>query len=241
MGKIMVNGENYSGSEVVANPTLEGGEATLNSIQIDSIKYVVDGGGSSENKIPYLKSSGAQYIDTGIAAKGSISICAEFFIDLDQYNPSESWSTVYCGQDGNENNSIAYAYNQSSGGNSLQYGNNHNEPNYPIIPVLIHMAGVVKGKTFIDNNIRSYGVNSFSSNHNIVLFAANAGGSIVGNSKYCLVACKIWDGDALVRDFIPTTKNDVPCLLDRVNNTYYYNQGSGTDFTYGERTMSVFI
>ncbi len=41
----MVNGENYSGSEVVANPTLEGGEATLNSLEIDAIKYALGGGG----------------------------------------------------------------------------------------------------------------------------------------------------------------------------------------------------
>lgn len=227
------------GTTVIANPS---GEATadLTKIQIGNTIYDIEGGGgSSENKIPYLKSSGAQYIDTGIVAKGSISICTEFFIDLDQYDPSESWATVYCGQDGNESNSIAYAYNQSTGTNSLQYGNNHNEPEYQIVPEVIHKAGVVKGKTFIDNNIRSYGVTSFSSNYNIALFAANAGGSIVGNSKYCLVSCKIWDGNTLVRDFIPTTDNNVPCLLDRVNNTYYYNQGSGADFTYGERTISL--
>lgn len=45
MGKIMVNGESYSGSEVVANPTLAGTEANLIGIEVDGTKYAVSGGG----------------------------------------------------------------------------------------------------------------------------------------------------------------------------------------------------
>lgn len=44
--------------------------------------------------------------------------------------------------------------------------------------------------------------------------------------------CKIWQDDILVRDFIPITYNDVPCLYDAANNKYYYNQGNG-QFLYG--------
>lgn len=63
MGKIMVNGENYSGTEVVANPTLEGGEATLNSLEIDAVKYALGGGGggSLEIKKIFDNVSGTSY------------------------------------------------------------------------------------------------------------------------------------------------------------------------------------
>lgn len=45
MGKIMVNGENYTGSEVVANPTLAGTEPNLTGLEVDGTKYAVSGGG----------------------------------------------------------------------------------------------------------------------------------------------------------------------------------------------------
>lgn len=45
MGRIMVNGENYSGSEVVANPTLAGTESNLTGLEVDGTKYAVSGGG----------------------------------------------------------------------------------------------------------------------------------------------------------------------------------------------------
>lgn len=45
--------------------------------------------------------------------------------------------------------------------------------------------------------------------------------------------CKIYEGDTLVRDFIPVlslenSHENEPCLYDQVENKFYYNQGSGT-------------
>lgn len=51
MGKIMVNGENYSGSEVVANPTLAGTEPSLTGLEVDGTKYAVSGGGGGGGSI----------------------------------------------------------------------------------------------------------------------------------------------------------------------------------------------
>ena len=50
MGRIMVNGENFSGSEVVANPTLAGTETNLTGLEVDGTKYAVSGGGGGFNK-----------------------------------------------------------------------------------------------------------------------------------------------------------------------------------------------
>lgn len=59
MGKIFVNGESYSGSDVVANPTLEGGEPTLNSLEIDAIKYALGGGGGGGVEIKQILDNSA--------------------------------------------------------------------------------------------------------------------------------------------------------------------------------------
>ena len=46
---------------------------------------------------------------------------------------------------------------------------------------------------------------------------------------------KIWEGDSLVRDFVPVVKNDgVIALLDRVSGTLYDNMKSGEGLTYTE-------
>lgn len=44
---------------------------------------------------------------------------------------------------------------------------------------------------------------------------------------------KIYDNDILVRDFIPVLDyNKIPCMYDKVENKFYYNQGTG-DFIAG--------
>lgn len=50
---------------------------------------------------------------------------------------------------------------------------------------------------------------------------------------YKLYGFKIYENDELVHNYIPVLdENNVPCLYDKVSNTYFYNQGSGT-FLYG--------
>lgn len=48
-----------------------------------------------------------------------------------------------------------------------------------------------------------------------------------------LKSFKIYDNNDLVRDFIPVLDNNgIACLFDKVENKYYYNQGTG-EFLYG--------
>lgn len=59
-----------------------------------------------------------------------------------------------------------------------------------------------------------------------------------GNNKFCssgkLYKCKLSQNGSVVRDFIPSLdKDDKPCLYDKVEKKYYYNQGTG-EFLYGE-------
>ena len=52
-------------------------------------------------------------------------------------------------------------------------------------------------------------------------------------AKIKLYSCKIWNDNILVRDFIPVlNKAGVPCLYDKVEEKFYYNQGEG-EFLYG--------
>ena len=61
------------------------------------------------------------------------------------------------------------------------------------------------------------------------LFSANGGyGSFAK-----LYGCQIYDNDELVRDYIPVLdQNKVPCLYDKVENKFYYDQGNKEEFKY---------
>jgi len=68
----------------------------------------------------------------------------------------------------------------------------------------------------------------FTCPHNIVIFADNDNGSVNEFSKIRFFGCKLYNKNVLIRDFIPALdENDVACVYDRVEQKYYYNQGSG--------------
>ena len=52
-------------------------------------------------------------------------------------------------------------------------------------------------------------------------------------SKIKIKYFQIYDNDTLVRDFVPVLdKDDIPCMYDKVERKFYYNQGTG-DFIAG--------
>ena len=85
------------------------------------------------------------------------------------------------------------------------------------------------------NLIKSYNTATFSSKHSMFLFGLNQNGTVeyrkfIGRLYYC----KIYNGDTLVRDFVPVIDgSNIACLYDKVEKKCYYNVGTGT-FSYGE-------
>ena len=69
----------------------------------------------------------------------------------------------------------------------------------------------------------------------IYLFALNAEW-VNGTTSYMpekIYSVKIYDGDQIVRDYIPVINNNkTSCLYDRIEKKCYYNQGTG-EFLYG--------
>lgn len=237
MGKIMVNGENYSGTSVEANPQVPSGTTPedLIGLKIDNDYFNISGGGGGSQKKSYLKSSGTQYIDTGIKPSEKISIITEFFLDIDQQNRSDGWQTVFGGNDGNIINSIVFSFNQSSSAVTFQDGSAYGDIGSLFITSnYIHNVAIIKGITEFDGIARQIWTPSqFSSNNNIYLFGQNLNGVASYLSKICLTNCKIYNEDNLAADFVPVVHNNVACLYDKVSQNYFTNQGTGT-FIYGE-------
>lgn len=92
----------------------------------------------------------------------------------------------------------------------------------------------------INNNILKTFTSSGAAMDDLFIMAVNTGGSATNFGIVRIYSFKIYEGDNLVRDFIPVLDaNNVACLYDNINEVYYYNQGSGT-FNYIELNNYTF-
>ena len=66
----------------------------------------------------------------------------------------------------------------------------------------------------------------FEVNQNLYLFATNRSGTPVYGSNRILY-CKIYDGDTLVRDYVPVEYNGIGYMYDKVSGLFFDNQGTG--------------
>ena len=73
---------------------------------------------------------------------------------------------------------------------------------------------------------------TFQSTRNFALFYFSSTSAFATKGGY-IKSCKIWDNNALIRDYIPVIRNsdNKPGMYDRVTKTFFTNQGTG-EFTY---------
>ena len=77
--------------------------------------------------------------------------------------------------------------------------------------------------------------NDFTTSHSLLLCQCWSGNDVSMNRDFMgnIYYTKIYDGDNLVRDFVPCLDAEgVPCLYDFVSQKPFYNKGSGS-FTWG--------
>lgn len=174
----------------------------------------------------YLESTGTQYIDTGVKSQVGIKI----EMDFEPKYISQAWfgshySTPNMSIIPQSDGTWRYVVSGSV------YSANSNKPK-----VQLERQKIV---FYMNSNQQSLSVNDVTmltssksisgvSNYNLLLFCRNES-NLSTNTKASmkLYEAKIYLNDNLIRHFIPAIKNNVPCLYDVVNNTYYYNQGTG--------------
>ena len=79
------------------------------------------------------------------------------------------------------------------------------------------------------NQTTTISTNSFKSNGSLMVFARSWGGNMNAFSRMKLYSLKLYDGDTLIRDFVPCYRksDDEVGLYDILNNVFYTNQGTG--------------
>ena len=180
--------------------------------------------------IDYIKSTGTQYIDTGIngaevtrfVIKGT---CVENGLNNTQLiGGNNSSSQTFFGN--RFSSSVAHWYCMDSKNTSI--GNPHN---LSIIDATIESDTSQYGTLtdLVDGTVSEFikfSGNAWAfSNENLLLFGGNSARRSPNATCYML---QLYTKDGLVRDFVPALDADgVVCMYDKVSREYFYNAGEG--------------
>lgn len=183
--------------------------------------------------VEYLESTGTQYIDTNYKPNGNT------IIELKYQTPTQN--TIQQGIFGARdkgNNRFSLFTGSVKNGFQADYATNGTLSVYnQNIPGVDGTAiNIIKMSNYFsvnDNVVNEVSKKTFQNSQNMYLFANNNNGIAQLPMKGYIWYFKIYEGDTLVRDYIPVIDSSGrPCLYDKVEDKFYYNQGSG-EFLYG--------
>lgn len=207
----------------------------------NSLSYVKAFGGTEQRNLPngyteleYIESTGAQYIDTGI--KGNMGVKA----DLDSSVSSATSVNYFLAARKVAGQATRFYACTVSGVFDLALGEDslgseaviqNRRYNFVMDTTVSPATLVIDGGTTITNG------HSYNTELNMYLFAANIAGvaSFGGATPIRIYYAKIWEGNTLVRDFVPARRNsdNVLGMYDTVSGQFLTNQGTG-DFVAGD-------
>lgn len=180
-------------------------------------------------ELEYIESTGTQYIDTLVLSKSTLKV----ILDASIKSIIRGKGNAIFGVNNVDGGSFAYQIN----GNTKMLRCDFNKTNesfssYKVTENTRHLWKKDKNVNYVDNTIIYTNASSeFQTQLSMYLFGKNT------TSDFCLSKlkvfnCEIYDSDILVRNFIPVLDKDgVPCLYDKVEDKFYYNEGSG-EFLY---------
>lgn len=172
--------------------------------------------------VKYLESTGSQYIDTGYKPNQNTKIEFDGNITMGSAGRSIFGSNPYfVVTSRRKTRNYVFRYNDTLGETDFQVSTRCN--------IMLDKTG-----GYINNNLyQSWDDVEFQSPYNILLFARNSSsGSAEEESQSRIYSCKIYESGVLVRDYIPVIdSSNRPCLYDKVEDKFYYNEGSG-EFLY---------
>lgn len=181
-------------------------------------------------QVEYLESTGTQWIDTGIKLTNNHSVEIDYqFTSVPKTNERKGLFG------GLEANVARYGSLVSPTTRKFEFGYGVGNTYYQttIPDTARHLIKQEKNKVYVDGSlIYTFEEATFKLSINAYLGTFNYTNYTPALAKY--YASKWWDGDTLVRDFIPCVRNTdgKPGMYDLVTETFFTNQGTG-EFLYG--------
>lgn len=175
--------------------------------------------------VDYLESTGTQYIDMGIGVKENTVFKAIFSI------ASSSAGYSYFGARNSTNERFQIVNSIGIGGGYYLVSSI-----YPIANQKYEIEMHASGEMYLDGVKRNATNGTFSQvsfERNLWLFATNYYDSSVPPGASTFWKAQVFEGDTLVRDFIPMVDElGVGAMFDRVTHTIFDNKGTGAGFNY---------
>ena len=195
-------------------------------------------------RLEYIASSGSQWIDTGI--EGKVGITAE----IDFACTADADATILGSRSGNDR-FFPVHWNWKKIVRTLGSWDGTKSTSATVGTRYLARATLKSGEQslHVDGTAISAAAGTASSSLdtslNMYLFAANIDGSASQKISARIYSAKIWNGDTLVRSFVPCEDgNGEACLWDFVSKQYFRNAESGSFSKGGEvaaapRVMAV--
>ena len=195
----------------------------------------------------FIKGDGTAWIDTGIVGKNTIK--AETSFNVDDYSSDNFYLLSARAGISPTTNVIAMWVNNSSWftsgwGNTQSLCSSLTDKSYYWVAsdggytgprVWTFENGVLSVDGTVENDKSSATWDTSGSFGNIYMFCRTTSSGVdrIANSRCRLRYMKLWDGDTLVRDFVPCTNDsNVAGLFDKVTQTFY-GPANGGAFTAG--------
>ena len=177
------------------------------------------------NNLAYIESSGSQHINTNIVPNNNTLI----ELSIKKSGNVIDWERI-CGI-----KDVFEIMRDDTANFMLKINNTELSSSISISNTKFSKLRFGKGNVYLDDELLYNYSQTFSTSSMFYLFFANGADR---HGSFQLEYCKIYQNDDLVRDFVPMLdSNNEICLYDKVSETYFYNQGSGS-FTSGQRLVS---
>lgn len=177
--------------------------------------------------VEFLESTGTQYIDTKFTPNFNTRTICSF-----QITSLEKGFGLFGSRQSSTNS--MYTFQKISNGKwGTSYGSQFPN-NIKDVDLEKHVIDKNKNITYMDNEIINtiLETQQFTTSNDMFIFCIKDHGTANLFGKFKLYYIKIYNGNELVRDFIPVIDSSGrPCLYDKVEDKFYYNEGSG-EFLY---------
>ena len=182
----------------------------------------------SYRKLPFIESTGTQYINTGVIGKSGIKVKAK-------YASLEDAARIFLGSATSDWQTRCYPLFRNSGSSyfGYGYGGSYSSSIAAVLGTAYTVetdlsvgsqSMIVDGTTIVTSN----NATAFTTGNNMTMFGVNNGNSVYEIYSYRLYFCKIYDVNTLVRDYIPCeTDTGEVGLWDTVDLRFYGNAGTG--------------
>lgn len=181
-------------------------------------------------KVNYIESTGTQYIDTGVKLNQDSKVEMEIAL-------AEGMTNIFGSRTSATQNNFTIGFASSTGVmmDFQNYSNNRLSVDIPVSLDSPIYYSISKDELKIGDTVKAVqNYSSFETPQTAYIFDISGNPWLKTKAKGRLYYCKIYDGNTLVRDFVPVIDgSNIACLYDRVEKKCYYNAGTGT-FSYGE-------